>query len=61
MVAREGDMMLTVGEPLWGDAHGYVRYRKRAREGDTPSAWRIALAGSNMLGISNPEHRPRGL
>ena len=55
------DMLLTGGEPARAMPPVTDTLKKRAREGDTPSAWRVALAGSKLLSVNDPEHRPHGL
>ena len=47
MAAREGDMLLAVGEPARAMPTVVSASEKGAREGDTPGAWRVALAGYN--------------
>lgn len=62
MVAREGDIWLTEGEPVSGEALGpSLHQKKEPVSGDTPSALGVALKGSKMLCIRYPEHRPHGL
>ena len=45
--AREGDMLVTPCEPLRAMLGVADTQHLRVREGDTPSAWRVALADSS--------------
>ena len=58
--AREGDMVETPGEPARAMPGVADSQYLRAREGDTPSAWRVALSGSFFCGRRNRGHRPTG-